>query len=239
VALFAQHEVSPASVEAGKRLYSVNCGICHGTDGAGIPGIHLGMGRFRQAYTDQDLARIIRSGIPGTDMPPNDVTEADAANIVAYLRTSAASATALPPGGDASRGKAVFEGKGECFTCHRVGDRGSRLGPDLTEVGAVRRPAELEQALVDPGAVVRPDHRFYRVVPRNGAAVTGRLLHQDSFTILLMDPQERLRSFSKAELREHGMVKTSQMPSYKDRLAAAEIADLVTYLASLKGIDKP
>src|SRR5262249_43638828 len=36
----------------------------------------------------------------------------------------------------AARGKAIFEGKGACLDCHRVVDRGSRFGPDLTDIGA-------------------------------------------------------------------------------------------------------
>ena len=38
--------------------------------------------------------------------------------------------------GNASRGRAVFEGQGRCLECHRVGATGSRSGPDLSDVGA-------------------------------------------------------------------------------------------------------
>ena len=92
--------------------------------------------------------------------------------------------------------------------------------------------------MIEPNASVRPEHRFYRVVPKSGAAVTGRLLDQTMFSVLLIDPQERLRSFAKADLREYAVLKTSQMPSYQGKLSAAEVADLVTYLASLKGLNK-
>ncbi len=38
--------------------------------------------------------------------------------------------------GDVRRGQALFEGRGACLDCHRVGTRGSRFGPDLTDIGA-------------------------------------------------------------------------------------------------------
>lgn len=237
--LLAQREVAPAQIlEEGAQLFRANCAICHGPEGNYVPGVHLGMGGFRRAYTDQDLVRIIRSGVPGTNMPPIDVTETEGGRIVAYLRSLAAMAvSSLPAGGDAARGKIVFEGKGACLTCHRVRGSGSRLGPDLTDVGALRRPADLERSIFEPNASVLPQHRFYRVVTRAGATVTGRVLHQDSFTVMLIDPQDRLRSFSKADLREYTLIKTSEMPSYQGKLSPQEVADVVHYLASLKGIE--
>src|SRR5713101_2554873 len=94
--LLAQHDVSPATVTAGRDLFRTNCALCHGNDGESVPGVHMGVGTFRRAYSDQELIKIIRSGIPGTEMPPNDVTEAEAANIVAYFRNNAAASATLP-----------------------------------------------------------------------------------------------------------------------------------------------
>ena len=42
-------------------------------------------------------------------------------------------------------------------------------------------------------------------------------------------------SLTKADLREYTVIKTSTMPSYKDKLSPAELDDLVTYLRALKG----
>jgi putative heme-binding domain-containing protein len=56
--------------------------------------------------------------------------------------------------GNAARGQALFEGRGQCLTCHQVLGNGSRLGPDLTEIGRLRRVSELERALMDPASEV-------------------------------------------------------------------------------------
>jgi hypothetical protein len=69
---------------------------------------------------------------------------------------------------------------------------------------------------------------------RDGATVTGRLLNHDTFTVQILDSAEQLRSFVKADLKEHGFIATP-MPSYRGRLDAQETADVVSYLVALKG----
>jgi hypothetical protein len=70
---------------------------------------------------------------------------------------------------------------------------------------------------------------------KDGSTITGRLLNQDTFTIQLLDPGARLRLVEKSAVREFTMLKESPMPSYRDKLDAQEVADLVTYLTTLRG----
>jgi len=183
--------------------------------------------------TDEDLARTIRSGIPNTPMPATAMTQEQAQKIVAYLRSRAAAATSGGVTGDAARGRAAFEGKGGCVSCHRIAGRGSRVGPDLSGIGAVRGAAELEQSLLDPQADVQPNNRFYRAVLKDGSTVEGRLLSHDTFTVQLIDTHEQLRSLAKSDIRQSGFI-PSPMPSYRGKLTPQEIADVVSYLASLR-----
>ena len=229
----AQHETA-ADLLDGERAYRQTCANCHGPDGDVINGIDLGRGQFRRPMSDDDLVRTIRTGIPGTPMPPSSMAVEQAQKIVAYLRARAASVRAGAVRGDAARGQTTFEGKGGCLGCHRVNGVGSGIGPELSRIGAVRGALEIEQALVEPNADVQPTSRFYRVVMRDGTAVTGRLLTHDTFTIQMLDTNERLRSFNKSDLREHGFA-ASPMPSFRDRLTAQEIADVIGYLVSLRG----
>ena len=82
---------------------------------------------------------------------------------------------------------------------------------------------------------MKPIDRPIRIVTKEGKTINGRRLNEDTFTIQLIDGQERLLSVSKADLREYVILKTSPMPSYKDTLNAQEISGLVAYLVSLKG----
>ncbi|HVZ20228.1 MAG TPA: c-type cytochrome [Vicinamibacterales bacterium] len=229
---FAQHQTASDLLD-GERAFRSNCANCHGPDGDQIAGIDLGRGRFRRPMTDDDLVRIIRTGIPNTGMPATSMTVEQAQNIVGYLRMRAAEATAGSVTGDAARGKTVFEGKGACLSCHRVDGVGSRVGPDLSGAGALRGAADLRMSLLDPNAEVAPANRFYKVVLKDGTAVEGRLLSHDTFTVQMIDTHENLRSFVKGDLRSFGFI-PSPMPSYRGTLTDQEIADLVSYLASLR-----
>lgn len=230
----AQHATA-FDIENGARAYQATCAACHGPDGNLIAGIDFGRGAFRRAYTDEELAAIIIGGIPNTPMAPSPaMSPAQALQIVAYLRSLPESAIDTSVTGDAARGRAIVRSSSDCLTCHRIGTSGSTLGPDLSRVGLDRRAAELLRALVEPNAEVQPNQRFYQVTPKRGAAVAGRLLNHDTFTVQLFDMRGQLRSFDKADLREFGFV-PSPMRSYRDELSPQELADVVSYLVSLRG----
>ena len=232
--LRAQHNTAQ-DIDDGGRVYRNTCANCHGPDGNEVAGIDLGRAVFKRAKTDEDLVQIIRSGVPGTGMPASDMPVAQAEQIVAYLRSVAATRRSATASGNVDRGNDIFHGKGACTTCHRIDGVGARLGPDLSDIGRLRRALELETSIVEPGKEILYTNRMYEVVTKNGVTVTGRLLNLDSFTVLMLDTKEQLRSFEKAGLRDFGFVDASPMPSYKDKLNTQELADVVSYLVSLKG----
>ncbi|PYS10065.1 MAG: hypothetical protein DMG15_22000 [Acidobacteria bacterium] len=202
-ALSARQQTAPPSeVDEGRELFIGNCAVCHGPDGDSVPGVDLGHGKFKRASSYDNVIEIIRDGVPRTAMPAfsKELSELEMRAIIAYLRFMAATAYSTSAPGDPVRGKAIFESKGACLNCHRVKDKGSRLGPDLTEIGAVRRMIELERSLLEPNAEILLQNRLVR------------------------------------SLNEYAFIDKSPMPTYRDKLNPPELADLVSYLVSLKGI---
>src|SRR5437660_2741348 len=237
VALAAQEhagQFSAVDVETGFSLYNVNCVTCHGPNGDQIQGVALASGRFRHVSTDAELTNLIQTGIPGTAMPAGRYTTAELAGLVAYVRAMH-DFSAEPIRGDAVRGRTVFEGKGNCTSCHRANGNGSRAAPDLTDIGAVRTADALRRSIVNPGESMAPINRPVRAVARDGTVITGRRLNEDTYTVQLITTDERLVSLVKAELREFTILRTSAMPAYDKTLSAAELDDLLAYLRTLKG----
>jgi putative heme-binding domain-containing protein len=237
-AIAQQTRYLPAEVEAGGRVYTSTCTGCHGPDGDGVAGVNFSRGKYRRAGSDDDLVRIIVRGIPGTPMPPTGMSEGQAATVVAYLRSMTTSSGEPSASGDGARGKSVVGGKGQCLTCHSIGVTGGHAGPALSDIGLQRRSVDLMQSLVNPGgpgSTVRPENRAVRIVMKDGKTVTGRFLNQDTFSLQLIDSNDKLLSLDKSTIRESSLLTTSVMPSYRDKLSPQELADVVSYLSSLKG----
>lgn len=256
--LLAQHAFTPEEIAEGGRLFQSNCTGCHGTGGDLVPGVALMSGKFRRATSDDEVAGIIRKGVPGTAMQPYNFTDQQTATVVAYLKAFSAAPVAggnAPALGDVVRGQQIFDGKGNCQSCHRIGESGSRVGPDLSTAGLPRPPlarfvgfvgtppppptaetivAQLQRDLLDPDAEISPANRMFRAVLKDGSTISGRLLNLDPFNVQLFDSKERLVTLQRSELREFGPQK-SQMPSYRDKLTPQELSDLLAYLFSLKG----
>jgi cytochrome c oxidase cbb3-type subunit 3 len=233
----ADHQYSAVDVEAGSRLYSGQCALCHGVNGDGVAGIDLRRGQFRRSVSDDDLMRVIASGVPGNGMPAfGSLPAAEIGTLVAFIRAGFDVSGAAVKIGNPTRGAALFSGKGNCSSCHRVNGVGSRLAPDLSDVGAVRPPASLQRSLLNPSSQMMPINRPVRIVTRDGQTVQGRRLNEDTYTVQIIDSNEQLRSFTKSDLRQFDVSTTSTMPPASSRLSNEEIADVVGYLLSLKGL---
>jgi len=221
-------------IETGSRLYAAQCALCHGPNGDMVTGVDLRRGQFRRAQSDEELARVIRSGVPEAGMPAFALQTPEVDGLVAFIRVGFGLNAAVKLG-DARRGLTLFEGKGGCGACHRVNQKGSRVAPDLSDIGANRSPAALQRSLVDPTSAMMPINRPVRAVTRDGRTIRGRRLNEDTHTVQLIDGQERLVSLTKSDLREYEVGTASPMPSFAKTLSADEIADLVAYLMSLRG----
>ena len=157
--------------------------------------------------------------------------------VVGVVMLAALLPLAAQLGGDAASGRRLVDSS-HCLDCHRIGETGSRLGPDLSDIGSRRSPDVLRRAIVAPDDDVAPEHRFVRLVAKDGTVVAGRLLNQDAFSIQLINAEEQLKSYLKSNLREHTILEKGLMPSFEGKLTAQQVADMVTYLESLKGAEK-
>ena len=232
-----QHSYSQEDIENGARLYRAHCSGCHG-EGDGVEGTDLRRGEFRRVSSDNDLTQIIRKGVPGTAMPPTNLSDHQVFGLAAYLRSLRDKQSRAATEGDPRRGQALFEGSGGCTSCHRIFGKGSRTGPDLSDIGLIRTASHLQRSLVAPSETILPQHSSVRAVKRDGTTITGRRLNEDTHTIQLLDSEERLISLPKGEFREYSILKVSEMPSFEGKFSTQELTDIVGYLISLKGPDK-
>jgi putative heme-binding domain-containing protein len=229
-------QYTPADIDAGARLYNRQCQQCHGINGDQITGIDLRRGVFRRSTSDEDLAKVITTGVPNTAMPPFAMQPPEVTSVIAFIRAGFDPAGTAVKVGNAARGQAIYEGKGACATCHRVNGRGPRVAPDLSDIGAARTPATIQRTLTDPSSQMMPLNRPVRITTKDGKTISGRRLNEDTFSVQLIDEREQLMSIDKSAIRSMTVETKSTMPAYAGKLTTEEMSDLIAYLLTLKGV---
>ena len=220
------------SLKGGLALYRVRCGDCHGLDARGYRGPDLTA--VLGGMPDERLFQTIRKGVPGTEMQRSTIPDDDVLMIIAYLRNMNAAKTADAPIGNAANGSKIFTA--QCANCHRVGDTGGWLGPDLSRVGAARSREALIREIRTPSEWMPPAFETVTVVTRDGQKIRGIKKNEDVFSIQIMDGRERIQGYLKSDLQQVTLEKTSLMPEYgPERLSQSDLNDLIGYLSTLRG----
>lgn len=178
---------------------------------------------------------MIREGIAAAGMPPFALQQPELTGVIAFIRAGFDRTVTAARVGNPVLGRALFDGKGACTTCHRVNGSGSRVAPDLSDIGAARTAGALQQAMLDPTSVMMPINRPVRIVLKDGRTIAGRRLNEDTYTVQIIDDREGLHSLAKTEIARMAVETRSTMPSYSGKLTPEEVSDLVAYLLSLKG----
>ena len=148
---------------------------------------------------------------------------------LAELETQAA-------GGDAARGRAAFAaGAAACSSCHRVGDTGAAIGPDLTHIGRIRSTRDLLEAISFPNATIARGYETFQVATSDGRSFTGRIPRETVDAVFVMSADGREESVPRASITRFEPVAMSLMPPGLDRAVDARtLADLVAYFKSLQ-----
>jgi len=208
------------------------------------------------------LAAIWTQATPEISLPPGDaargkmIFESSKGNCLSCHRVNGngsrfgpdLSAISAPPrgGGGGNRGAAApaaAPARGNAtpaFGGDAVANAAIGAAPPLPGRGAAAPAApapnpqqQLVQSILDPNALVSVQNRYVQLTLKDGKKISGKLLSVDTFAYQIFDSNEKLANISKENVREMNM--NSPMPSYKDKLSTQELADVVSYLMSLKG----
>lgn len=243
----------PKAVKAGEYEFRINCALCHGLGAhGGGRGPDLTRAQKKHAHSDAEMFQVINNGIPGTVMPANGtngqgvgMTEEEIWQIVAYIRSVEVKAPATPLGNSA-HGKQLFYGDANCSLCHMVDGKGGRMGPDLTAVGgsrtrealidAVRNPSRrLAWGLTEGTKEFPQEYETVTVVTADGKEIKGVALNEDSFSVQLMDRDEKVYLLDKAKLRSFHKSRESLMPKYSaDVLSDKDLEDILAFLTGAR-----
>lgn len=237
----------PEVIARGRDVYGISCRACHGLDlrGGDLGGPNLLRSQLVLKDDAGDLmGPVIRdgqSGVGDSTMPPQNLSDEDAAAVVEYIHDVLGTASRQggpPPGeeveldilvGDATAGRTYFADK--CGSCH---------SPDGDLEGLatrIERAQELQNTWVRGGArnTERPPVRVTVIQP-SGERVTGDLERFNDFLVVLTDGEGRHRSFRRrgdvpaVEIDDPMAAHREMLPLYSD----TDIHNVTAYLATLK-----
>jgi putative heme-binding domain-containing protein len=140
----------------------------------------------------------------------------------------------LLKGGDPERGREWFA-TAACNGCHRIGQGGGMVGPDLTKIGAIRSGEDLLESILYPSSSFAQGYEPYSLTRKDGEELSGNLVSQGPEGVKLRDATGliyRVRADDIASLRRQQL---SVMPEGLEQLLTREqFADLLAYLQSLR-----
>jgi putative membrane-bound dehydrogenase-like protein len=149
---------------------------------------------------------------------------------------------ALARTGNPERGRQLFLNaeKSLCIKCHRVGDQGERVGPDLSGLGSRFSKVVIVESILEPSRVIAPSFETITVTLKNGKVLSGVKVAEADASITLVDNQAQKHILAKADIDEQGKQPTSTMPDgLEKRLTEEEFVDLISFLVSLKATRGP
>jgi putative membrane-bound dehydrogenase-like protein len=142
---------------------------------------------------------------------------------------------ALMTRGDLKRGRSIFRNgeKSLCAKCHRIGDSGNNIGPDLTEVGGRFSKIHLIESILEPSRAIAPGYESIAAELRSGRVVIGVKMAEDDKTLTLGDETGKRHEIRKIDIEQRTALRRSIMPDgLEKRLTDGEFVDLLAYLLS-------
>jgi putative membrane-bound dehydrogenase-like protein len=121
-----------------------------------------------------------------------------------------------------------------CAACHRLGDKGHAVGPNLALTRS-RSPAELLAQVLDPNRDVDPSYLDYTVVDTQGRVHTGRIVAETAASLTLQRAEGAGESLLRTDIEEMVNTDRSLMPEgFEEKLGLQDMADLIAFLRSIQ-----
>ncbi len=134
--------------------------------------------------------------------------------------------------GDAKRGKVAFvAGKGACMTCHKIGEVGRSVGPELTHIGRIRTKRDFLESILYPSESLSRDFESFSVTMKDGAVHFGLIQRETADTVYITDLAGTEHPLPRANVKSVDPVPVSLMPQgLEAAMTRQELLDIIAYL---------
>lgn len=218
-------KIAAGESPAGRSLRDAALQACARIAGSGAPA-----GGGDEAALDRWFAWAARE-IPNFNEPPR------AAGGDARKRFVKLTMVALERKGNIEKGRAIFmdPAGAKCSACHVVGNEGTRVGPDLSDVGLKYSKTFIIESILEPGRVIHSGYEATVVEIDGESPVSGTVISENSELLEIVAGPGATRKIPKKSIRSRSIQPLSPMPAgLADALDENAFADLVEYLANCK-----
>ncbi len=140
--------------------------------------------------------------------------------------------SAIQMDGSVADGRTVFEQ--QCASCHRIGETGYVVGPDLVSL-TNRTQIELMSQILDPNDSIAPGYESYVVETTDGRTITGVLSNETASTVVIRSTGGIEETIRRSNIEAMRPSEVSLMPvGLENSISVEQMADLLTYLQQLE-----
>jgi len=138
--------------------------------------------------------------------------------------------------GRADEGKLLFtSGVGACVTCHRVGEVGNLVGPDLSKIGGIRVERDILESILFPSNSLARDYEAHAIETADGQSYLGVIRASLPDVLVFADAGAQEHRIPHSQITANTTLTTSLMPQGLDKaLSEQQLMDLVAFLRNRK-----
>jgi putative membrane-bound dehydrogenase-like protein len=136
---------------------------------------------------------------------------------------------------DPRRGQEIF--KAQCSTCHRIGEIGVDVAPDISDTRTKSREYLLT-AILDPNRAIDANFFAYTLIDRDGVVHTGVIATETATSVTLKQPEGKTVTIPRDQIEELRSTGQSLMPEGLERnITLQQMADLISFLKNWRYLD--
>jgi putative membrane-bound dehydrogenase-like protein len=136
---------------------------------------------------------------------------------------------------DAIRGRGVFEKN--CVTCHKIGDLGVNVAPDISD-SRTKTPAQLLNDILNPNQAIDNNYVSYTVLTKDGKSEMGIVATETAASITLRQPEGKTILILRQEIDELKSNGISLMPEGLEKnITVEQMADLIAFIKNWRYLD--
>ncbi|HRX80379.1 MAG TPA: c-type cytochrome, partial [Pirellulaceae bacterium] len=136
---------------------------------------------------------------------------------------------------DPKRGQPIF--KKNCATCHRIGEIGVNVAPDISD-SRTKQPAQILADVLQPNRAIDNNYISYSVITVDGQALTGIIASDTATSITLRQPEDKTVTLLRSDIEEMRSNGISLMPEGLEKtIPPQDMADLISFIKNWRYLD--